>query len=409
MLERSQTGTAVFLGHRGAQHTQRAEPRPEPARKTHRRDRWPAHAARSPDRRTRGPPDADRPATWILPPHRPSCVIPTTSRAQGARYGEAAARPVRSPGGTERGCPTGHERRPRLGRVPGQRRRHARPGGGAPVAAGTSAAGRWRSGHAETQSAGQAARARAGRTAARSRNDPAGTVAARRGGDVRGRGAGGGHRHRHRPGPWFTLRDRRQRRHRQGRHVLPADGEEAPAGAGDRDGEPPAVHLPGRLRRRLPAAAGRGLPRPRPLRAHLLQPGAHVGRGHPPDRGRHGLVHGRRRLRPRDVRRDGDRARHRHDLPRRPAAREGRHGRGGDAPRSWAEPTCTPAGAASPTTRRRRRPRAAIVREIVRTSIVSRRPRRGRSAEPTEPGRRPDELYGVVPDGPRRARTTCAR
>ena len=40
--------------------------------------------------------------------------------------------------------------------------------------------------------------------------------------------------------------------------------------------EPPALHLPGRLGRRVPAAAGRGLPRPRPLRAHLLQPGADV-------------------------------------------------------------------------------------------------------------------------------------
>ena len=37
--------------------------------------------------------------------------------------------------------------------------------------------------------------------------------------------------------------------------------------------EPAAVHLPGRLRRRVPAAAGRGLPRPRALRPHLLQPG----------------------------------------------------------------------------------------------------------------------------------------
>ena len=31
-------------------------------------------------------------------------------------------------------------------------------------------------------------------------------------------------------------------------------------------------------RRRLPAAPGRGLPRPRALRPHLLQPGADVGR-----------------------------------------------------------------------------------------------------------------------------------
>ena len=38
-----------------------------------------------------------------------------------------------------------------------------------------------------------------------------------------------------------------------------------------------ALRLPRRLGRRLPAAAGRGLPGPRPFRAHLLQPGAHVG------------------------------------------------------------------------------------------------------------------------------------
>ena len=43
--------------------------------------------------------------------------------------------------------------------------------------------------------------------------------------------------------------------------------------------QPPALHLPGRLRRRLPADAGRGLPRPRPLRPHLLQPGDDVGAG----------------------------------------------------------------------------------------------------------------------------------
>ena len=58
-----------------------------------------------------------------------------------------------------------------------------------------------------------------------------------------------GARQRHR------VRDRRQRRHGQGRHLLPDDGQEAPARAGDRAGQPPAVHLPGRLGRRLPAAA----------------------------------------------------------------------------------------------------------------------------------------------------------
>ena len=45
---------------------------------------------------------------------------------------------------------------------------------------------------------------------------------------------------------------------------------------------------------------------------------------HSADRGRDGLVHGRRRLRARDERRDHHRARTGHDLPRRPAAREGR-------------------------------------------------------------------------------------
>ena len=46
--------------------------------------------------------------------------------------------------------------------------------------------------------------------------------------------------------------------------------------------------------------------------------------GHPADRQRDGLVHRRRRLRPGDVRRDRHRAQPGHDLPRRPAAGEGR-------------------------------------------------------------------------------------
>ena len=68
--------------------------------------------------------------------------------------------------------------------------------------------------------------------------------------------------------------------------------------------EPPAVHLSGRFRRRQPAQPGRGLPRPRPFRPHLLQPGDHVGRRHPADRGGDGLVHRRRRLRAGDVGRE---------------------------------------------------------------------------------------------------------
>ena len=91
-------------------------------------------------------------------------------------------------------------------------------------------------------------------------------------------GAGRGHHHRHRHHPRPPLRRRRQRRHRQGRHLLPDDRQEARARAGDRAREPPAVRLPRRLGRRVPADAGRRLPRPRALRPHLLQPGQHVGR-----------------------------------------------------------------------------------------------------------------------------------
>ena len=54
-------------------------------------------------------------------------------------------------------------------------------------------------------------------------------------------------RHRRRPRRGHDLRRRRQRRHGQGRHLLPDDGQEAPPRPGDRAREPAAVHLPGRL------------------------------------------------------------------------------------------------------------------------------------------------------------------
>ena len=83
----------------------------------------------------------------------------------------------------------------------------------------------------------------------------------------------------------------------------------------------------------FPARAGRGLPRPRALRPHLLQPGPPVGARHPSGGGRARVVHRRWRVRARDVRRVGHRPRPGHHLPRRTAAREGRdrrgrHGRG---------------------------------------------------------------------------------
>jgi 3-methylcrotonyl-CoA carboxylase beta subunit len=50
--------------------------------------------------------------------------------------------------------------------------------------------------------------------------------------------------HRHRPGCRHRVRDRRQRRHGQGRHLLPDDGEEAPARAGSGAGERlPCIYL----------------------------------------------------------------------------------------------------------------------------------------------------------------------
>ena len=90
-----------------------------------------------------------------------------------------------------------------------------------------------------------------------------------------GAAPGAGPDRRHRPRERRRLHDRVQRRDGEGRHLLSRDGQEAPARAGDRRAEPPALHLPGRFGRRQPAEPGRGVPRPRPLRPHLLQPGQH--------------------------------------------------------------------------------------------------------------------------------------
>ncbi len=126
------------------------------------------------------------------------------------------------------------------------------------------------------------------------------------------------------------MRARRERRDREGRHVLPAHRQEASARAGGGAAESAPVHLPRRLGRRLPAAPSRGVPRPRALRPDLLQPGPALGARDSPDRGGHGLVHRRWRLRAGDVRRDDHRQGNRHDLHRRPTAREGRDGPGRD-------------------------------------------------------------------------------
>ena len=96
------------------------------------------------------------------------------------------------------------------------------------------ARGRRREVPAAPPRAGQAAGARAHRAAARSRIAVSRAVAAGGLRHVRRRGAGGRHRHRHRPRLGARSADRRQRRDREGRHLLPDHGQEAPARAGDR-------------------------------------------------------------------------------------------------------------------------------------------------------------------------------
>ena len=115
--------------------------------------------------------------------------------------------------------------------------------------------------------------------------------------------------------------------------------------------EPPALHLPGRLRRRLPArcrtrssptatTSGGSSSTRRTMSAPAIPQIAAVmgsctaGGAYVPAMSDETVI----------VREPGD------DLPRRTAAGEGRDRRGGHAPRSSAAATCTPAPPASPTT-----------------------------------------------------------
>ncbi len=215
---------------------------------------------------------------------------------------------------------------------------------------------------------------------------------------------------RDRPGQRPRVRDRRQRRDRQGRHLLPADGQEAPARPDDRGREPAALPLPRRLRRRVPADAGRGLPRPRALRPDLLQPGQPLGAGHPPDRQRDGLVHRRRRLRAGDERRVRDREEPGHDLPRRAAAGEGRDRRGRHRRGARRRRRARPHLRCRRPPRRRRRARArhrAVDRGHAAGGLDSARP----PSEPTRSRSRtshPRACTTWCPATPAR-RTTCAR
>ena len=176
----------------------------------------------------------------------------------------------------------------------------------------------------------------------------------------------------------------------KGGAYYPDDGQEAPARAGDRGREPSALRLSGRLRRRQPAASGRGLPGPRAFRPDLLQSGPHVVGRNRPDRRGDGLLHRGRRLCPGDVGRDDHRRKAGHDLSRRPAAGEGGDGRDGHAPRSSAAAICTPASPGSPTrsratTRTRWRWRAgpSATSTARRSASSTGRSRSSRSIRPT--------------------------
>ena len=129
--------------------------------------------------------------------------------------------------------------------------------------------------------------------------------------------------------------------------------------------------------------------------------------GHPADRLGHGLVHRRRRLRPGDVRRDRHRQGPGHDLPRRPAAGEGRHRRGRHRRGARRRRGARPQVRRRRPPRRRRRPRPRD------RPLDRRRPCRGRTAasgglpapsparsRPPSPRSRrstPTGLYDVVP------------
>ena len=131
---------------------------------------------------------------------------------------------------------------------------------------------------------------------------------------------------------------------------------------------------------------------------------------HPADRRRARLVHRRRRVRPGDERRDRDRPRPGHDLPRRPAAgeggdRRGRHRRGAGRRRR------APAGLRGHRPpRRRRRARAA------RSSATSSPPSPAPAAPPWDvdrgrasPRSTRTSSTAWCPADSAHARTTCAR
>ena len=167
--------------------------------------------------------------------------------------------------------------------------------------------------------------------------------------------------------------------------------------------EPAAVHLPRRLRRRVPARC-----RTRCSRTASTSAGSSTTRrtmsapGIPQIAAVLGSCTAGGAYVPGDERRGGDRPRPGHDLPRRPAAgeggdRRGRHGRGARRRR----PARARLGRRRPPRRRRRARAAHRPRRSSPRSRRGRAPPVGRRAEPSSRRVDPAELYGVVPADPR--------
>ena len=199
------------------------------------------------------------------------------------------------------------------------------------------------------------------------------------------------------------LHGRRQRRHRQGRHLLSDDGEKASARAGDRAREPSALHLSGRF---AAARSCRCRTRSSPTSDHFGRIFYNQARmsaaGHPADRGRDGLLHGGRRLCAGDVGREHHRAQAGHDLPRRAAAGEGGDRRGGQrrgaGRRRRAQPPIRRDRLSTPTNDGHA---IGIARRIVAQSQPAQATHGWsceRRASPLYPA---EEIYGIVPADPR--------
>jgi hypothetical protein len=118
--------------------------------------------------------------------------------------------------------------------------------------------------------------------------------------------------------------------------------------------------------------------------------------GHPAGRRRARVVHRGRRLRAGDERRDRHRAQPGHDLPRRPAAGEGRHRGGGHRRGARRRRPARPISGGHRPPRRRRRARAAD-RPPDHCHPAARGPPPWPMADPESRGHDPAELHGVVP------------